>query len=379
MRQEERFDDILNECLDRILKGETVEQCLLSYPEQSKELEPLLRTAKAARVISSMQPRPEFKAEARRQFQAAMIEMKVNQTERKAQAGHRWQWRWQSGWAIGLIVVVIVVLGGGGTVAAAQNSMPDSGLYSIKLATEKVQLSLASGEIAKTELNAKFADRRTDEIIYIAEKGDAQEVQIIASRLNTNLSNIAELAAGNAQFRSESTGEPAPLMAPQPMEMSKNAAPPQMNTSTDWSAMATPDIAAANAPPEQILQDTTASGAGAAATPEPNAEARFAAPAAAPQAAQTAEPAPEVTVNAPVSALQNSNNTANKTLTKYEKLRAIIQENYEKRELKLEEALNNVSPEVRPAIRQAIAKSDLEYERALKNLEETENAEDAQN
>ena len=270
MRQEERFNNILNECLDRILKGETVEQCLLNYPEQAKELEPLLLTAKAARVISSVQPRPEFKAEARRQFQAALMEMKVNQNERKAHAGRRWQWRWQwrwqSGWAIALVVVVIVVLWGGGTVAAASGSMPDSGLYSVKLATEQVQLALAPGEIAKTQLNAKFADRRTEEIIYTAEKGNAQEVQVVASRLNTNLSNISGLAAGNSQHKSESNAEPAPVVAPQPVGQSKNAPQPMIGVTSAAPTVANPNKTAASV-----------GGSASAVAPSPAADSRFAA------------------------------------------------------------------------------------------------------
>ena len=75
MNQNEKFNDILNECLDRIFKGETVEQCLQDYPEQAKELEPLLRTAMAARVASTIQPRAEFKARARYEFQTALNDM----------------------------------------------------------------------------------------------------------------------------------------------------------------------------------------------------------------------------------------------------------------------------------------------------------------
>jgi hypothetical protein len=404
MKQAEKFNNILNECLDRILKGETVEQCLLSYPEQAAELEPLLKTAKAARVISSVQPRPEFKAEARRQFQAALIEMKVNQNESKARSVRGRQWRWQSGWAIALIAVVVLVVGGVVTVAAAGGSMPDSGLYAVKLATEKVQLALAPGEIAKTELNAKFADRRTDEIVYMAAQGNAQEVQVLAVRLNTNLTNITRLAAGNTQPATESKGEAPPMMAPQFGELSKNAAPPQINVLTDVSPMATTEQPVANVSPDQNLQAGAASGTGVAATPEPNAgpglvppaaapvltpapvpaaapvpvpamaPAPARAPAAAPQAAQAVESTPEVTVYSTDSALQNSRNVASHTTTKFEKLRKIIQENYDMRGQKLEEALKDASPEVRPAIRQAIAQSDLEYERALKNLEENENA-----
>lgn len=360
MRQEERFNNILNECLDRVLKGETVEQCLLSYPEQAKELEPLLKTAKAARLISSVQPRPEFKAEARRQFHAALIEMKVNQNERKARTGRRWQWRWQSGWAIALIVVLMVVLGGGGTVAAASGSMPDSGLYSVKLATEQVQLALAPGEIAKTQLNAKFADRRTEEIIYTAEKGNAQEVQITVSRLNTNLSNISGLAAGNSQHKSESNAEPAPIVAPQPVGQSKNAPQPMIGVTSAAPTVANPNKTA-----------VSAGGSAAPVAPSPAADSRFAA-----QSAENTGSVDTATGNRN-SNVQSANNKVNSA--KYEKLKKIIQDNYDGRKQKLEAALQNTSPEVRPAIRQAIAQSDLEYARALKNLEETENAGNAQN
>ncbi len=327
MRKEERFNNILNDCLDRILKGETVEQCLLNYPEQAKELEPLLQTAKAARVISSLQPRPEFKAEARRQFQAALIEKQVNQNQSKAHAGQRWQWRWQSGWAIALIVVVMVVLGGGGTVAAASGSMPDSGLYSVKLATEQVQLVLAPGEVAKTQLNAKFADRRTEEIIYTANKGNPQEVQTTVSRLNTNLSNISGLAAGNAQRQNESNAKPAPVVAPPISGQSKNAPQPMFGAASSASGSASP------------------------VAPSPAADSR--------------------------SAAQSTGNRDQVYSTKNEKLRKIIQDNYDQRKQKLETALQNSSAGVRPAIRQAIAQSDLEYERALKNLEDNQQAQNS--
>jgi hypothetical protein len=38
------FDNIFNECMERLLAGgETIEQCLQRYPAYAKELEPLLR------------------------------------------------------------------------------------------------------------------------------------------------------------------------------------------------------------------------------------------------------------------------------------------------------------------------------------------------
>ena len=56
------FDNILNECLERVLtEGETVEQCLASYPDHASELEPLLQTALFDRKASAVKPRLEFR------------------------------------------------------------------------------------------------------------------------------------------------------------------------------------------------------------------------------------------------------------------------------------------------------------------------------
>jgi hypothetical protein len=92
MRKNEQFNDILNECLDRILKGQTVEECLQKHPAEAQELEPLLRTALAARVASTIKPRPEFKSRARYEFQAAVRNLETGKTRRPFFSG--WQWRW---------------------------------------------------------------------------------------------------------------------------------------------------------------------------------------------------------------------------------------------------------------------------------------------
>ena len=153
------FDNLLNEYLDRILKGETVEQCLNRYPEQAQQLEPLLRTALAMKAAQALKPSPEFKAQARFEFQSALQEMA---TMKKPKLSFSWhpQWRWQSGWAIAVIALVVVLLGCGGTVAMASNSMPDSVLYPVKLATEQAQIAITPSDTGKAELNAQFADRR---------------------------------------------------------------------------------------------------------------------------------------------------------------------------------------------------------------------------
>jgi len=208
MKEAKEFNNILDECLERLLvKGETIEQCLVSYPEQADELVPLLQTALATKKALAIQPRPEFKAEARYQFGSALQGVKPKR--RLFFLG------WQPRWAMAVAVVLILLLAGGGTVAAAGSSMPDNPLYPVKLATEQVWLTLTPSNMGRAELYAKLADRRVAEIIYMADKGDAQQVEVIAQRLDNHLVMLASLALA------EREGERA-MLAPAVEETGKD-------------------------------------------------------------------------------------------------------------------------------------------------------------
>ena len=211
--KKKEFDNIFDECLERIVvDGETLEQCLERYPEQAVELKPLLETVLAVKEASAVEPRPEFKARARYQFRSALQE--------KAAPKRRPFFGWLPQWATALAIVLVVLVAGGGTVAAASNSMPDSILYPVKLATERVQMVLSTSEIGKARLCANFADRRVAEIIYMADRGDAHEIEVLAERLDDRLETlvvlVSELEGDEAQsFLTESgadagDGEAAP-------------------------------------------------------------------------------------------------------------------------------------------------------------------------
>ena len=285
MKNNAKFNNILNECLDRMLKGETLDQCLRSYPENAKELEPLLRTALVAKMASSIQPRAEFKARARHEFQSVLQRMEVEKSQRAP--FFRWHWRWQSGWAIAMIAVIMVILAGGGTVAAASNSMPGDTLYPVKLATEQVQMAFTFVDVGKAELNARLADKRVEEIVNAASKGDAKSVQISAQHLSNNLENLSNLAS-----------QLSPGAVPSPV------APPGKTTMAPASRKAT-------------------KGDG----------------------------------------------------TKREKIKQIITDSANKYQAKLNEAMSKAPPQVRPALRQAIAQCTAEHDKAMENLEQAQNDE----
>lgn len=203
MNRGKEFNNILDECLERLLvKGDTVEQCLESYPEHGAELEPLLRTAVAANKALSIQPHPEFKARARYQLNSLLQEVKPKR--RLPVLG------WQPRWAMALAVFLVVLLSiGGGTALAADRIMPGSPLYPVKLATEQVRLTLTRSDIGKAELYATLADRRVAEIAYMVNKGKHRQVEQIAQRLNKHLTMITSLSLAE-KAGSEALSVPAP-------------------------------------------------------------------------------------------------------------------------------------------------------------------------
>ena len=211
MSKSKEFDNILDNCLERLLaKGETVEQCLESYPEQADELTPLLQTALAAKKASVVQPRPEFKARARYEFRSALQAMEAKRA--------RPFLGWQPRWAIALTIVLVLLLVGGGTVAAANNSMPDNPLYQVKLATEQVRLVLTPSDIGKAQLLAKLVDKRVTEIIYLANRNKPKQIELATKRLDTYLTKVAILTAVQKE-------EAAVFMAPAPAAEAPPAPP----------------------------------------------------------------------------------------------------------------------------------------------------------
>jgi len=190
----ERFENILEECLERLRQGESLEECLARYPEQAAELEPLLRVAMASQKASSdVALRPEFRARTRYQIQSQLHDKEPKGEPKKAGLV-----AWVPKWAVVVAsVVLIFLLAGTGTVAASSTSMPDDTLYPVKLATERVQLRLSRGNVRKARVNVHLADRRVKEIVYLAKKGDSRRLDRALLRLEGHMEAIEQVIEAN--------------------------------------------------------------------------------------------------------------------------------------------------------------------------------------
>jgi len=337
MKKSREFDNILDECLERVLvKGETIEQCLAQHPEYASELEPLLRTALDTKGAVDIKPRPEFRERARHQFQAALRDMQPK--------GRPDFFYILKPSLATIITVVVVLLAGGGTVAAASNSLPDSPLYQVKLATEAVQLALAQSPLGKAELYVKLADKRVAEIIKMVDKGKTAQVEETVQRLNAELIAMASLAVPGRGERAESQmasfkAEPSPVLEEAPRAQITVPAPTPA-----------PVPAPTLAPPPASVP--------APALVPPVEEA--------PSKAALKAPGTSENIGSGKGGKQDVGDIKS---DKQSKLKEILSHRAIENREALREVLERVPESVKPALRRAIEEAGAGYERALRHLD----------
>jgi len=66
------FDNVLDDCLNRLQKGETIEDCLRRYPEYADQLTPLLGVAQHLHAAPPPQMKPTAFAKGQRDLLTAV-------------------------------------------------------------------------------------------------------------------------------------------------------------------------------------------------------------------------------------------------------------------------------------------------------------------
>jgi hypothetical protein len=325
------FADILDDCLERLVKGETLEQCLERYPDAAAQLEPLLKTAQITRAALIIQPRSDFRARARYEFRAALD---TELTPKKA-----FSFRPMPRWATALMVISVLLFVGGGTAVVASDSMPDSRLYSVKLVTEKVQLALTPYDMSKARLCVDQADQRVIEIVYLANKGDAQDIDAVTEDLNERLNMLAALVLPETASDATQT-------------FTAEAEPTVPKEGAMWAPVTTEPLPSPVPPPEEVTPP--------AAEPEPSPEEAL------PPSVEEPEPSMEEAPDRAagewddVGAVEDGNRA---------ELKAVVVSKAVDNSSALYRALVNSSDAVKQGLRRAISVSETGYQRALEALD----------
>ena len=100
---------------------------------------------------------------------------------------------------VGLGIFVIVIGGGFTTVSASTDAVPGEVLYTVKLASEKAQLSFAASDRKRAELHLAFATRRLNELSTITKSNvgnKAELVKVATDGFKTQVSDASNVMLG---------------------------------------------------------------------------------------------------------------------------------------------------------------------------------------
>ena len=188
----ERVDDILDQCIERMASGESVSSCLASYPEHREELEPLLRVASATMRAVATHPSPGAKARGL---------MRLNDASAERAHRKRSLFGWLPAWPtlaakplVAATVVALVVSGlAFGADRAAANSVPGEPLYWIKMGRENLSLMMPKSDAARAHEHARLAKVRSDEMGRLVQMGNLPEAQKHSVTISIHLDQSAQL------------------------------------------------------------------------------------------------------------------------------------------------------------------------------------------
>ncbi|MBI2913028.1 MAG: hypothetical protein HYY03_03825 [Chloroflexi bacterium] len=186
------FRSILNECLTALQQGESVEACLSRYPRQAERLRPLLLLAQGAARTPRVAPRPSAQ-----QTAWEVVRQRASDL-RQGRRRPRGQMTWLRPAAIVASLLLALLAAGGGTVYAAQDSLPDSPLYRVKLASEDARLWFVFDDADKADILLDQSGERTDEILALIQRGKPVSGNVLSALRDRN-ERAADILAGMPQ------------------------------------------------------------------------------------------------------------------------------------------------------------------------------------
>lgn len=113
-------------------------------------------------------------------------------------------------YSLGALIVLVAVSLAGGAAYAAQSSLPGETLYPVKIATEKVQIALATSDEQKVQVLSSHAKNRLQEVSKLVEA--KKQPEVVTQTLAALKDTTNQVVAVSAQ-KPELVGQAAALAA----------------------------------------------------------------------------------------------------------------------------------------------------------------------
>ena len=190
----QEFTEALNDCLDRLVQGEDIRECLRRYPQQAGELEPLLHVALVTiNAAEEVRPAPESKARNFMKFSEAVRARSELPNRRPSWMSFRWL-PLARPVAVSLASILVFVLGAGVATAASSESVPGEPLYWVKTTKESVEGRLPRSDDGRANYEAGLAQVRGKELSKLVEQRKFTRADVTMRRMNDHLVRSARYA-----------------------------------------------------------------------------------------------------------------------------------------------------------------------------------------
>lgn len=210
------FRSVLDECLAAVQRGESVEACLTRHPRHAERLRPLLVLAQRVRQTPAQAPRAWAQETA-----WELVRLRAADLRR---GGRRWRiglnyGAWLRPLAVATALVLAVIGGAGATALAAQDALPDSPLYRVKLWTEDARLWFVFDDSHEAGILLDQSNERVAEITAMVQKNKDIPANVLSALHDRNQRAAAILAdqpqelALKARLRDQSAAQEDLLLA----------------------------------------------------------------------------------------------------------------------------------------------------------------------
>jgi len=181
MQRPQRAEEALDRVLSCLLRGESVQPCLVAYPQLAGELLPLLALAEELQRLAAETPDPSaLLAAGKARFlrraelacagrRPASLQGRLRQVPRRVAAQFVPRVRRGLARTVVLVALFVVVLMGT-TMMASASSLPGDALYPVKRVAESVHLALTFGEESRASIRQALELRRIQEARAVLER-----------------------------------------------------------------------------------------------------------------------------------------------------------------------------------------------------------------
>jgi hypothetical protein len=171
-------EDILDDCLEAMRTGKSLDEALRSCPELASELRPLLQ--RAAELTTLPEPAPAMHGLMRAMARAAVAEQTPAQAPQPLRIRF-WSFPVLARVAASLVAAFLLFWG---LTAASSQAVPGNLLYPLKRFTERVQVFLTLNGSDQAELRLVFSERRLAEALKKHQRDGGIDERLLRAMLD---------------------------------------------------------------------------------------------------------------------------------------------------------------------------------------------------